>query len=124
MPNSARQSQTDTKEPTRDIAALLRDGRPDWEAITFDVLCGRCGYNFRMLTEPRCPECGLEFDWFTVLDESAGRSEFLFEHNWRKRPLGAWWQTVRRGLRPRRFWQQVSIHDRIYARPLPRCLRS
>ena len=38
--------------------AYLTDGQPDWSAIDFEVRCGRCDYNLRMLPEPRCPECG------------------------------------------------------------------
>ena len=36
---------------------------PDWEKVPFDVGCARCGQDLRGLAEPRCPACGLEFDW-------------------------------------------------------------
>ncbi|HUU85612.1 MAG TPA: hypothetical protein VM243_19100 [Phycisphaerae bacterium] len=101
-----------------DLNALLKDGRPDWDAITFPVHCSRCGYNLYTLTKPRCPECGLQFDWDVVLDRSAWRSDFLFEHYWRDRPVRSWFRTVWRALRPFRFWRDVSIHDRIHAGPL------
>jgi len=98
--------------------ALLRDGRPDWDAIEFDVLCARCDYNLRTLTAPRCPECGLTFDWFVALDRAQRKSAFLFEHAWRRRPVRAWLQTVAVGLLPWRFWRRVSIHDPVEVRPL------
>ncbi len=99
-------------------AVLLPNGQPDWEAITFEVLCSRCGYNLKTLTRPRCPECGLDFDWTIVLDKAAWRSDFLFEHNWRNRPIQSWWRTVHQSFRPYRFWKQVSIHERIVPAPL------
>ncbi len=36
---------------------------PDWSLVHFDVLCGRCGHDLRGLHEPRCPKCGLRFNW-------------------------------------------------------------
>jgi DNA-directed RNA polymerase subunit RPC12/RpoP len=41
--------------------------RPDWDCIPFEVVCGRCGQNLRGQTEPRCPRCGLQFEWDEVL---------------------------------------------------------
>jgi hypothetical protein len=96
----------------------LKDGQPDWEAIDFDVCCGRCGYNLRMLPEARCPECGLEFDWPAVLDAAAWRSDFLFEHHWRQRPFRSWAKTVWRSFRPKRFWLSIPIHTRVHPGPL------
>jgi hypothetical protein len=97
---------------------LLEDGRPNWEAIKLDVQCGRCGYDLRLLPEPRCPECGLQFEWADVLDEARLRSEFLFEHHWVQRPIGSWLATVRRSMRPKRFWQTLSLHHRVHVGPL------
>lgn len=101
-----------------DVAGWLKGGRPDWSTIAFEVSCSRCGYNLRMLEQPRCPECGLEFHWGDVLQRTANRSPWLFEHQWRKRPIGSWFQTLRRSLRPWRFWSNVSIHDVIERGPL------
>jgi hypothetical protein len=100
------------------VDALLRDGQPDWEAIGFEVLCSRCGYNLRMLPQPRCPECGLEFRWRAVLDATAWKSKFLFEHHWRTRFVRSWLKTTWSGLRPFRFWRNVSIHDHVRPGPL------
>lgn len=36
---------------------------PDWGKVPFDVGCARCGRDLKGLDEPRCPDCGLEFDW-------------------------------------------------------------
>src|SRR5262245_60161015 len=90
---------------------LQPDGAPDWEAISFDVLCSRCGYNLRTRTRPRCTECGLEFAWPRVLDRAAFQNEFLFEHHWRRRPLQSWGLTVWRSFWPKSFWGRVSLHE-------------
>lgn len=111
-------SLTSSTPTEQTVDALLRDGQPDWEAIRFEVLCSRCGYNLRMLPQPRCPECGLQFDWRDVLDASAWRSKFLFEHHWRDRFVRSWLKSTWAGLRPFRFWRQVSIHDRVRPGPL------
>ncbi|GMU35355.1 MAG: hypothetical protein AMXMBFR20_32270 [Planctomycetia bacterium] len=91
---------------------LGEDGIPDWDAITFDVCCSRCGYNLRTLSRGLCPECGLAFEWREVLDRSASTNDFLFEHHWRTRPMRSWLKTVWRSFRPRSFWAAASIHDR------------
>ena len=104
--------------PPWDVARLLRDGQPDWAAVTHDVYCSRCGYNLRMLTRPLCPECGLEFEWRALFERQIGRSRFLFEHNWRERPFRSWVATVWRSLRPRAFWNHLSLHDRMHLAPL------
>jgi len=116
LPSSHSLTSSTLTEQTVD--ALLRDGQPDWEAIRFEVPCSRCGYNLRMLPQPRCPECGLQFDWRDVLDASAWRSKFLFEHHWRDRFVRSWLKSTWAGLRPFRFWRQVSIHDRVRPGPL------
>jgi hypothetical protein len=87
------------------------DAPPDWENLEEDLHCSRCDYNLRMLERPRCPECGLVFAWRDLLDAARRRSEFLFEHRWRDRPVRSWLLTLRRSLRPGRFWAGVSIHE-------------
>ncbi len=36
---------------------------PDWSVVPFEVGCARCGHDLRGLTQPKCPACGLDFDW-------------------------------------------------------------
>ncbi len=36
------------------------DGKPIFPDM--DIPCPHCGYNLRGIVEPRCPECGREFD--------------------------------------------------------------
>lgn len=50
-----------TPEPTnvRNVEVTA----PDWNVVSFEVGCARCGRDLRGLTEPKCPACGLEFDW-------------------------------------------------------------
>lgn len=89
---------------------LIRDGLPDWEAIDFDVLCPRCNYNLRMLTAPRCAECGLDFEWHAALDRGAFQSDWLFEHHWRERPIRSWIRMLIASLRPKRLARRVPIY--------------
>lgn len=104
--------------PAEQINDLLKDGQPDWANIEFDINCSRCAYNLRMLEQARCPECGLEFEWPIMLEIAATGSDFLFEHNWRKRPVRSFATTILRSFRPRRFWNSVSLHERIAFGPL------
>ena len=53
---------------------------PNWQTVTDDVECFRCGYNLRGLAQPRCPECGLEFEWADLFDPARRRHPYLFEH--------------------------------------------
>lgn len=104
---------------TKPVAELLAgDGSPRWDVVTFAVECPRCGYNLRSLVQPRCPECGLEFAWPQVLDEALHHNPFLFEHNWRKRPVRSLLKTLWLSLRPQAFWSRVSIHEKVNARVL------
>lgn len=112
------ESKSDPLTPIVPLETLLPNGQPDWEAITFEVNCSRCDYNLRLLPLPRCPECGLQFEWREVIDRAAHRSKFLFEHNWRKQPIRSYFTTILKSLRPFRFWKQVSIHDDIRPGPL------
>ncbi|MCC6357524.1 MAG: hypothetical protein IT450_02165 [Phycisphaerales bacterium] len=97
---------------------LLRDGVPDWDAIGFDVTCVRCGYNLKMLEQTRCPECGLEFEWAQVVNYHRQTSCFLFEHQWRRKPVRSFFGTLYRTLSPRTFWTQVSIFEGVRVGPL------
>lgn len=109
----------DSMDPeSRSLDKLLHDGQPVWDAIDFDVRCARCDYELRLLPQPRCPECGLQFEWQRVLTSAATISDFLFEHNWRTRPVRSLATTVWRTFFPRRFWDSVSIHDRVCVGPL------
>lgn len=40
----------------------MSEQQGDQPIFTIDILCQRCEYNLRGLTEPRCPECGSQFD--------------------------------------------------------------
>lgn len=106
----------DSRGPT---ASLFReDGAPDWDALSFDVCCSRCGYNLRMLTRPLCPECGLTFEWADVVNRSAAAGDYSFEHNWHSRPIVTWLVTLWRSFHPRKFWEAASIHDQVVPQAL------
>lgn len=100
----------------RRLAALsiyFENGEPVWDRIDFPVICSRCGYNLRMLTGTRCPECGLDFDWLIVCGAYAHENPLVFEHQWRRRPIRSWIVTMFAVLRPWSFWSKVSMHERI-----------
>ncbi|MCH9034146.1 MAG: hypothetical protein IID42_06530 [Planctomycetes bacterium] len=84
---------------------------PDWAAVNLDLGCPRCGYNLRMLTVARCPECGLRFSWPEVLqaaeDERTGG--WTFEYRWRSRPVRAFFQTIWLCLLPWRPWTRIPL---------------
>lgn len=92
--------------------------RPRWDVIEVEVVCSRCAYNLRGLAEPRCPECGLQFPWREVLDSVGRTTNWLFEHNWTKRPLRSYAETVLREMRGPGFWRDISIHHYVTAPPL------
>jgi hypothetical protein len=94
---------------------------PDWQTPVGDLACPLCAYNLRGLTEPRCPECGFAFTWADLIDAKRDRHPYLFEHA--RRPwspparalrLTAW----RAGLRPWRFWRDVSPTNPVRLRRL------
>ena len=96
----------------------LRDGTVDWDAADQDVPCARCGYNLRGIELPRCPECGLAFDWEELFLPERRRHPFLYEHHTgtdRRRRLI---RTLLAGLRPIKFWRSMRITHLHRRRPL------
>ncbi len=71
--------------------------------IDQDVLCPLCNYNLRGLPEPRCPECGGQFNWEELRDPAKRLHPYLFEHH-PDRKIWSLFRTLRGGLLPRRFW--------------------
>jgi hypothetical protein len=96
--------------PTENTTAP--DSPPDWSAIGRDILCPLCDYNLRGLVEPRCPECGHQFNWKQMLDAEAQRHPYLFEHQ-PQRNFWSFFQTLRASLfQPGRFWTKLlPIHQ-------------
>ena len=81
---------------------------PDWEALTLELRCPRCGYNLRLLPQPRCPECGLQFAWAEVIAAAQRKLDCpLFEYHWRDRPIRSFLVTIWLAMRPYRLWQRV-----------------
>lgn len=114
----ARQAVT-APAPTAE-ALLTPTGEPRWDDIDFDLPCARCGYELRLLTQPRCPECGLTFAWLEVLAKRLGHSahDWLFEAQWGQRPLRSFVTTLWRSLRPRRFWRAIPLAEPVHAAAL------
>ncbi len=74
----------DTSEAQPSLPAGLPD---DW-LLDRDLPCPSCQYNLRMLSTPRCPECGTVFRWQAILHVACPRCD---------EPLGA----VDKGTCPR-----------------------
>jgi hypothetical protein len=68
------------------------------------ILCPMCGYDLRGLPEPRCPECGLRFQWDELRDPTRRLHPYLFEHH-PKRNIGSFVRTLLGGWRPGKFWR-------------------
>lgn len=85
---------------------------PEWQAIQHDVKCPLCDYNLRGLHEPRCPECGCQFDWPSVLDPSQRVHPWLFEHH-PERSIRSYVQTLFNHLRPVQFWTTLQPTHRL-----------
>lgn len=83
---------------------------PDWGQVDYDVHCPRCGYNVRLLPQPRCPECGLEFVWGELLAAAERRVRCpLFEYQWRRHFRRSFLITVGRALWPWRLWTGLPL---------------
>jgi hypothetical protein len=87
---------------------------PDWSTLADEIQCPLCDYNLRGLVEPRCPECGYQFDWIELLDAKRRVHPYLFEHH-PERNLWSLCRTLIGGLRPTQFWQ--SLHPMQRSRP-------
>jgi len=69
-----------------------------------DLACPLCGYSLYGLPEPRCPECGYQFEWPALIAQRQLRESWFFEHAGTFRSL---LKTRWRSLRPFRFWREV-----------------
>lgn len=96
-----------------------RTAAPDWDALTLELHCPRCGYNLRGLPQPRCPECGREFEWVELVTGAQTETESpLFEYQWRRRPVRSFLVTVGASILPIRFWYDASLFARPRLGPL------
>lgn len=92
---------------------------PNWDEVSVDVLCPRCGYNLRTLTGYRCPECGLQLDWNDIVSAAYRVLENpLFEYQCATRPVRSFLLTAWRCLTPLRLWRGLAITDRPRIAPL------
>ncbi len=91
-------------------SANSQESHPDWAALEVELRCDRCGYNLRMLQQPRCPECGLTFHWNdAIFDAKHGVASTLFEYKWRSRPVGSLLKTLGLTLLPWRMWSRTPL---------------
>src|SRR4051812_19199076 len=79
---------------------------PDWSLITERIACPLCDYELRGLTEPRCPECGGQFEWWVLLNPQHQKHPFLFEHH-PKRNIWSFVRTKLAGFKPWKFWKTL-----------------
>lgn len=102
-----------------EIERYFSGDTPAWDAVDFDLHCSRCGYNLRMLSRPKCTECGLEFEWRELVVRQLSINPKLFEHGWRRNPVRSYLSSVLLPIvSPRRFWKCVSLHDSVKTGPL------
>jgi len=89
------------------------------------IECPRCGYDLRGIVSTwneRCPlqgtcsECGLEFEWVHTFKQS--EHPWLFEYQWRRRPLSSFVRTFGHALRPWRLWREIDLFHPVRPRPL------
>lgn len=98
---------------------MSAESMPDWSTCRLDPKCGSCGYSLRMLTEPRCPECGAGFAWGEALNRARfGLDGVLFEYQWRRKPVRSWLRTVGLTLVPWRLWPRLGYTARPRVVPL------
>lgn len=94
------------------VQGLAASGSPpDWATITVDLACPRCGYNLRMLTVARCPECGLHFSWEELVRaaEDVKNRTWTFDCQWPNRPFGTFFQTIACCLLPWKIWTRLPL---------------
>src|SRR6266850_983033 len=83
---------------------------PDWDHFALDLFCPRCGYNLRMLTGNRCPECGLDLDWNRIIAATQGLLDSpFFEHQWHTQPVRSLLRTIVLAFFPRRMWRSIVL---------------
>jgi hypothetical protein len=88
------------------------------ETITDEELCCPiCGYSLRGLVEPRCPECGYQFEWDALRVAAKSVHPYLYEHG-RGVAIGRAVKTFFHGLRPEKFWGTLSAAHQIRPRRL------
>jgi len=94
---------------------------PNWSKLEFELCCPRCGYNLRLLTLPRCPECGLHFRWDELIraKEDFSTRPPLFEYHWREHPIRSFSLTVSLCLQPWRLWRWLPLTAVPSIRPIP-----
>lgn len=93
--------------------------------VSEDILCPRCDYNLRGTIsawrdacplEGRCTECGLRFEWADLFTRPLHR--WLFEHQWRRRPVRSAMFTVIAPLGGRRICREITLMHPIRLAPL------
>ena len=126
---------------TTETEPRLPTGLPDDWLFDRDLPCPKCRYNLRMLSTPRCPECGTVFRWQTLLhiacprcgeslemvnDQRCPRCDLdldwqalldeadpsqFKQFEYTQRPVRAAIRTWLAALRPRRFWEGIRLES-------------
>jgi len=88
--------------------------------------CPRCDYDLTGAVESwksecpldgRCPECGLEYRWAELLNPALTVPAWSFEHA-HARLFRSWFGAAFRSARPRLFWTELRLENRIVPRRL------
>ncbi len=100
--------------------ACVNNEAPNWSELDIELSCPRCAYNLKMLTLPRCPECGLHFQWdelIRAVKEFNARPP-IFEYHWRYHPIRSFLFTCWMCLQPWRLWRWLPLSAVPVARAL------
>lgn len=81
--------------------------QPDWSSQAEKVPCPLCDYDLRGLIDPRCPECGYQFEWPDLLDPARRLHPFLFEHHPRRNYWSFLKTSAAASRRPTKFWSSL-----------------
>ncbi len=100
-------------------SANSQETHPDWAALKVVLRCNRCGYDLRMLLQPRCPECGLTFDLNdAIVNANHEAASTLFEYKWRSSPVSSLLRTLGLTLLPWKLWSRTPLRCAPRIRPL------
>ncbi len=100
---------------------IIQFETPNWSELDIELSCPRCSYNLKMLTLPRCPECGFQFQWDELI---RAKKEFykrppIFEYHWRDHPIRSFALTIWMCLQPWRLWRWLPLSAVPSIRVLP-----
>jgi hypothetical protein len=93
-------------DQVNNLSAHASSPPPDWSSIAETHRCPLCDYDLRGLVQPRCPECGFQFQWDEIFTPGRQLHPYLFELH-PERNVWSYFATKLGGAAPWRFWQKL-----------------